>query len=362
MVDCMAGVVGVTKNESLPYWGNLTTDFQDKLKLASSGLYLDQLPGGPDLTTIDDLKLMEHMLTQGQLAIDAANIVAKGDIIMKLNTLYKLGKKKFNGFIGRRDVSTNINVSGQLQGIRLRAREPIGGFINIAAINVCMNGAGTFKVRVAQANALNKMGTVINEYDVTSVAGNWTPVTLTGGPLLLPLEVLGLAQEYWIYWDKAETGNLLPRNNEIKCQCSNDAVSAAYDYVKIDGFAMSDITQLWNNVSYDYYAHGLSLSTTIYCDNLTIICKEFDNSEPIAISMAWAIAYKAAELWIEYLFKTNFVSREMVNSREYFWGKRNHFRAEYEARIQYIGNNLSLDDTNCYVCKGDKAFLTGIKV
>ena len=38
-------------------------------------------------------------------------------------------------------------------------------------------------------------------------------------------------------------------------------------------------------------------------------------------------------------------------NKEYLWGKRNHFRASYEGRINYLAASIDISSSSCFICK-----------
>ena len=362
---CLDGLVGVTKKGlgDLPFYAQLSPTIKSKIIVSASGLYIDKLTGGIDLTTIGDLGTMNAVLKSGLEAIEETPKILQDDLTMALNTRYKSANKPYSGAIGRVFISKVLGTKGNLQGQRLRANNPISGYISITKISIAVNGAETFKIYVGRANTGDEqMAEVLHEFPVTTATPGFSVADMSSaeGEIKLPMQINGIAQEYWVYWNRTEAGALSPKDNDIKCNCPNDPINNLLEYLDIKGVGFADINSLKNIPMTDNYGHGLSIQAAVKCDEVMIICQQYENDASIKAALAWAANYKAGELWIEYIFKSNSVERVMIQGREYLWGKRNHFAKEYNDRITWIANNMDVAESNCYECKGNKMFFGAI--
>lgn len=355
---CLENLIGVTKNTLIPFYDELTEDMRDNILLSKSGLYIDDLPGGVDLVTVDDVDYMTGLLTLGLQAREQAIKTLSDELLLAINNRYQAGKTKFNGNIGRLTVSATSTSSGLLQGHRYRMEEPIAGFITINKISVAVSGAATFNVYIGRCDHWEPaIQETLYTFPVTSVIGNWADCDLSSatGGIQLPMQIEGIPQEYYIYWNRTEAGGLLPKNNEIKCTtCSGVNTNKALDsFMEFHGISFGS-TDVLRNVNIDKKGHGLSVYATVGCNTSNLICREYEKKEAVQLIINWAALYKAGELWIEYIQKSGYVNKSNLQNREYLWGKRNHFRAEFDKRITVIANEMQLGETGCYSCKDDK--------
>lgn len=354
--DCTQDIVGVTNSTLIPFYDELTPEVQEAIIANTSGLFMDKLPGGVDLMTVDDVDYMNALLTFALDAKGEAAKILKDELLIAINNRYATSKTKFNGEIGRRSTSNNLNSTGDNQGQRYRMTEPIAGSIKINKVAVNLSGARTFNVYIAgNATGEYQMGEILYALPVTSSGGVWVNCDISAYPegIILPMHVNGEAQEYYIFFKRSEAGNLFPKNNDIKCATCDHSHSTLSQYMEYHGFAAADMGNL-RNVKADAYGHGLSVTALVGCENQSIICREYEKQEAVSLMMQWAALYKAGELWIEYVQKSGIVNKTNLQNREYLWGKRNHFRKEFDERITSIANTMELGETNCYTCKSDK--------
>lgn len=355
-MNCIADIIGVTESTDIPHYNDLSEEMQAAIAVSNSGLYMDALPGGIDLNEIDTQESMEFALQSALNASEEAQKTLKADLLLAINNRFQPAKVKFYGYIGERSVTGVFNTTANFEGHRYRMIEPIAGNVVINQIALCLNGANTFNVYVARCNAKSKaIEAVLHTLPITTVSGQWSNATMPQGGITLPMEIYGVEQEYYIYYDRTEAGGLMPKNNNIKCGgCTAATVMKSLNaYMTYHGVSFNSLENL-SNMKADQQGHGISIQAVVGCDTETVVCREYDKQEAIQQMMAWAARYKAGELWIEYIFKGAQVNRVNLQNREYLWGKRNHFRKEYEERITAIANNLTLGETNCYTCKDDK--------
>ena len=99
------------------------------------------------------------------------------------------------------------------------------------------------------------------------------------------------------------------------------------------------------------------MDVQIKCETGTLICREYDGNDAIALVTAFAIQYKAGELVIENVMNSGEVNRFTMLRNEQLWGKRNHFRKEYFDRIDYLSKVIDVSSSDCFICRSDDFFL-----
>lgn len=355
-MECIRKAVGITDSQVLPFYSSLSDDTKEAIAESVSGLYITNLAGGIDLNTITDLKYMNDVLAMALGARDEAERVFNDDLVVAISSRFQSTRPKFHGDIGRTANSKTLNVGKQYIGHRYRAIAPISGSIKIEALRVNVNASATFNVLIGRCDVGETEMTekALHTIPVTSVAGTWTSITLPDGVITLPLQVEGVAQEYYIYYDRVGA-SVLPKNNEIKCGTCNGGIKidALGQFIEYHGMEISNLDKV-RQISTNRNGYGLCVTAQVACDNKMLLCREYEKKDTINAMSNWALMYKAGELWIEYLMKSNYINKTALQNREYLWGKRNHFRAEYEKRITNIANDMTLGETGCYTCKGNR--------
>lgn len=357
-MECLQNIIGVTANTVIPFYDELSGDTQTAIAAGSSGLFMDDLSGGIDLLGIETVEEMNKILALALQARNAASRVLEQDLLVAMTARYQAAKPKFIGDIGRPQVSGTLTSTGDVQGVRLRAIMPIAGTIAINRLSICINASQTFNIYVGRSESMNDyLEEVLYTFPVTTTAGNFSVADMSSESSLieLPLEINGVEQEYYVFWKRSEAGNALAKNNEIRCNtCGAKAANnSVRQFIHADGVALASTENL-KIPTVDLYAHGLRIQCTIGCENRYVICREYNKKNQVELLMNWAALYKAGELWIEYIMKAADVGRTNLTNREYLYGKRNHFRKEFETRITAIANQMELGETNCYQCKEDR--------
>lgn len=349
MLDCLTGIVGVLKDPTPIITSGLSEGQITALQVSTSGLYLDELPGGVHMKA---LKYSDATKPFSDMSLAALNLACRNlesDLIVALTEKYQKSRKNFQGQIGQMSYATTLAVSKRYQYVRISPIDYIDGVLTITRFNLMFNGTGTIVLKLLEVPSDSVMGTEIKSYSIDVVANQFKTVDLTGEDILkLPLVKDGYAVEYWFYYD-TEGVNASPKDMKLSCQTCG-VKSPVNDYVEITGGQMDDFTKL-NARTVDNYSHGLVFDIAISCNTGGIFCKEYDAEEAVSITMAYAVWYHAGELLIEDVLKSPDVNRYTTQSREYLWGKRNHFRALYEQRIKFLAASIDVNQSNCYVCR-----------
>lgn len=365
MLTCLTGGIGITNSECECILEGLSDEQKAAIKISNSGLYLDDLEGGVHMKALKYADACEGLYSLGTGAIAGAAKRLEDDLIVALNNKYAKSKKTYIGDIGRMSYAATLNDAHRWQGIRVAPWDYSDGLMTLNRFSICVTQTVNFTLRVIRSLVGSDvvMGDEIASYPVTATANMWfqyAPPT----PLKMPLIFEGNPVQYWFVYDTTEGAvPFLPKDNKIVCApCElKGGGSKQGDFVNVAGVGFASTSAL-NGAATDQWAHGLSLSVSIKCDNETLFCREYREDDAVAVTMAWAQLFKAGELLIEEVIKSPDVTRYTTMAREYLWGKRNHFRKEYETRITYLAETINVDASNCYVCRqnANDPFIAGI--
>jgi hypothetical protein len=276
------------------------------------------------------------------------------DIVVALNNKYKKARVNFVGQIGRPSFAQSLGITRQFQGLRLRPVAYSDAVATLSRLMLIVNESRTFKIYLHKVPYGSTMGEEIRSWDVITTANAYFTLLIdesTGG-LKLPFVENGVQYEYWFFWDRVEAGGTVqPKDTKIECAtCGKTAGTTLSDFVRVDGVQFDSLAGL-NYASYDQYSHGFILDVSIKCDSSQLFCREYNDQEAVAVTMARAVWFKAGELLIEEVIKSPDVNRYTTMAKEYLWGKRNHFRSEYEGRIKYLAEVIDVTASNCYICR-----------
>lgn len=369
MLTCLENIIGVTNSTCDCIVNGLTDEEKTALAVTTSGLLLDNLEGGVHmkaLSRIDSCKTFKEMATS---AIADAVKRLEDDLIVALNNKYSKSKKTYKGTIGRMSYSKSLAVSRKYQGIRIKPVEYSDGVITLNKITAIINKTATFHVQIYRVITGAVMGELVEGqpgggYEMVCTANNYFSLTLSTA-LKLPLVVDGNAVEYWFVYDRTEdveAGDFQPKDTKLACAtCEQSSTNALNDFLTAWGVEFNSLTGLTDKIE-DSFSHGLILDLSVKCENEALFCREYAANDAIAVTMAYSTWYKAGELLIERVMATPDINRYTTMNKEYLWGKRNHFRKEYETRIMYMAQVIDVSDSNCYVCREvvNQPFMAGI--
>jgi hypothetical protein len=361
MMQCLTEIVGVTQSDCQCIVQGLNTEQLQKLRASKSGLFMDDLPGGVHMRALQRVDACKSFYEFSIGARDNAIKTVENDIIIALNNQYKKDKPNFIGQIGRMSYAGSLGVSKDWQGMQITPHSTGDGVITLNRLFLVLNDAATVAVKIYRVIVGSVMGEQIYSYPVTTTANNFTQVDIGATPVKLPLTYNGEAVEYYFTYDLSGAPGVQPKDTGINCSTCNGGIQPFSDYVTARGVQLNDTNYLNEKIT-DAFSHGLILDVEIRCDGEQLICREYSADDAVAIILGYSVQFKAGELLIEEVLKQPDVTRYTMMDKERLWGKRNHFRAEYEWRLKYLSTSINVWDSNCYVCNKqvNQPFIGGI--
>ncbi|MCX6328204.1 MAG: hypothetical protein NTZ85_01635 [Bacteroidia bacterium] len=358
-LTCWDYIIGLSRTECECY-DAVTTLRSD------SGLYLDELV---ELRSVNGLLNCEHgteiwdMMSNSR---DEAVRIFIGDVNALLMRSYQLKRQPYYGAIGRVKYSADMSLTtGYYYGARIFCANIVSGNLIIKKIGTLFNTTGTITLWVYN----NK-----NELVATRTL-NTTANTHNNNVLAVPIELpmhdgyVDNLEYYFIYKLAAN----IPKNNEVKCNCGkfkatfntgkpyffwSQAESRSQDYwsryAMVGGFARSSITDLSDLPTVtSNYMHGLTFEVEFKCIINEVLCKDyFDfDANPLAISTALAIRYKAGQLLLEMILRTVNINRDVMINREQITADRDAILAKYNEHVNYIASNVNVQANDCLECR-----------
>jgi hypothetical protein len=353
IMTCLKNIIGVTNSDCACITGGLTSDQTADVKKSVSGLYMDDVEGGVSMKGLGDVDSCLTFYQMATRARDNGTQRLQDDLIIAISNRYKKNKNAFVGQIGRMSYAQSLGIAKPVQAIRMRPIDFSDAVLTISRMTIILNEVVTgLVVNIWRVPVDTVMGTLVNSFSVDTVANGYVTIPDTAPPSLplsLPFVYQNQMVEYWITYDL--TGQTAqPKDNQLESATCTKGVLPYSDYVQVYGAQLDSETN-FSGYNLDTYAHGLILDADIRCNNEELVCREYSEDDAIAITMAYAARFKAAELLIEYVLGAPDINRYTTMAREYLWGKRNHFRAEYDARVLYLASTIDVTSSNCYVCR-----------
>lgn len=361
MLPCLENIVGVSKLDCDCITDGLTQNEKDALKVSVSGLYIEDLPGGIELKTTKTLDSCRNLAEIMLGARDRAIGTLQDDLIVAIGNRYEKAAKPYKGTIGRPSYAITLSDTRQFQGMRLRPRNHTDATVTVKRVSLIGNATVDIPFYIVRTLECDngKNGVVVYTDVIAASANNFVAVTLPAGGLVLPLMENGYVFEYWVYFDKGGT-SFLPKDSKLGCNCSSSTKSLLDDYFHVQGVGFADPANMTSTGTFDGYTHGFILDVEIVCESKALICREYSDNEKVSVAMAWAANFKAGEYVIEEVMKSSEVNRYTLQAKEYNWGKRNHYRAEYDQRVKYIAGAVDPNSSDCFMCKERELFFAKI--
>lgn len=355
-MECLTNIVGISANDCVCITDGLTPEQKTEIKKSVSGLYLDRdLEGGISLSDVRLLDYCNDYYTIAKNAIESASRRFSDDLLITLSKRYKSAKAKFIGALGRVDYSGTLDVNKKYQILKVKPHETSrSAVLTINGIRVIADSDAMSTVKIFAVRSGETSGVEVFSAPITLAANRYAAVNLSA-PLEFPLYESGYIIDYYFIWERPDGLSINPKDNKTKCNCTG---GNAFDgYVSLFG---GETDSLESITASDPYSHGFNIDGEIACETGNVVCREFNAQNEVAIISAWAILYKAGELINEAILNSPEINRFTTMNREYLWGKRNHFRKEYEARVAYLGSEIDLSSSDCYICRESRMFVGNI--
>jgi hypothetical protein len=349
-MECLENIIGVTRDDCPCLVGTDPVEIE-KYKLSTSGLYIDSLEGGLHLSAVKSLDACKTFSQMAFKAIADATKRTSDDVVMMLNSKYSKGKDNYIGAIGNRNHVRLLGETKPYVGIKIPVMADSDGTLKIKKMELVLNQSGPFEILIIKAYKGAEYGETLHNLPVTTVAGTLTNIPLPDNkPIELPLAENGIPLHYYVVYDR---GTAQPMDTKIGCGCGS-VEKILHQYFNPTGYVFDDLAAL--NLGYtDGWSHGLILDVEARCDSFQFVCKEYDRNDAVAVVLSHAIMYKTGQFLIEAVMKSNEITRYTMMNREYLWGKRANFGAEYDSRMSYIEKVIDPVTTDCFVCRKDTA-------
>ena len=334
ILNCFGDIIGLTQEHD-----------------SDSGLYITDLEAVESIYAVSKTDLPFNLIDK----VSSARRVAILKLHTDLTTLmmrYAEPRKGFQGLLGGSRFTSLLSETG-ISGLRVLCRPIRDAELVIKGINTVFGQTGVINVNVA-----SNYSDDIETYTLDTEA-NKTKVNTLAESLVLPLydENEDEYVEYYIYHDNS----LAAANNRIKC--STCGTKFTFDtqyptfkevgykqYLNIAGFNTDDIANI--DTKGHNYAKGLQLNIDIRCRTDKAICNEEIDflTNPMAMSFATAIQYKAGSVVIWDLIRSNDLNRITMGDIESFRDAASYYERKYNDMVKYISENM-LIESDCFCLK-----------
>lgn len=351
-MNCLNGIIGITRTGCLCVLDGLTQEQRDEFAISKSGLYLDELEGA---ISLNDIKTLDACGEYFKLAVDsvaAAKIEFQKDIEIALSNQYE-NKPKYNGDLGNAAYSSFLNKTKPYQYMQVVPRYAGDAVIMMQRLRLIVSQPDTVNFYIL-AGYENETPQVIYTTTVQTLPNIFTSIPLPENKNL-PTTVNGRIMHYYFVW-QGTASSTQARDNKLSCGCSGG--NPYEDFVFLKGGQSDDLTM--STKTSDEFSHGLNLLVTISCETGSLVCREYDAKNSIAVATAAAIRYKAHAILNQKILDSNTINRFTLMSRDAMYGKRNHFNLEYKNAVDWLAMGVNVRQSGCWICRDNKMFVGNI--
>ncbi|WP_313515643.1 hypothetical protein [Sphingobacterium sp.] len=351
-MECLDKIIGISNTECECSSQDVTPDD----KISKSGIFLDEVEGGLKLSSIGKIDCQDF-LTKSRSARKRATDQFIESILAQYATEGGFSSKyqKFDGRIGKTNHLRTLSNLQKFAGLRLRTRLIRGASIKISSIGLIWGSEVNVFLNVYKSYNQSDELSIVKTFEIQTIT-NVQSIYKLDEILELPLyDEKNISIDYYFVIDTTLSG--FPRDNQATCSCGG-MERILKSYLSLGGVQSSSLDGLVGSTD-QIYSYGIYLDAKIDCTSKESICNllELDESKTIA----HAIAYKAQEFLIEEVMSSGKVNRFTMLSNEHMWGKRNHFRKEFDNRILWLAQTYPFEKINdCVGCDESNMMYKGL--
>lgn len=355
---CLNNIIGITRSECECITDLVESESEGAhwYNESTSGEYLDELEGIIPLFGVDSAKDCDNEELAKFFVNARKNAISQlsKDYLIGLSHKFTEGYRTYSGWIANRVFSGTQNLGGATwAGVKLTTIPMKGGLITISKVFTMMTNAAEFDMYIYRVDHNSRHYELVETITGLLSLNGVIKENVLDTPIELPLSEFGC--DYYLLYQPI---GFSPKENTVSCNCGHKE-SILRTYMQITGVYGNDIPMMpyfWGS----NYAMGISLEVNVGCNSEAILCASYLNRSDFKAAMAYAVRYKAGELVHEYVLRSNNVNQYTMSSREALYGKRNHFKSEYVAIVNWLVDKTPIDLIDCYVCNDKRVTKGGI--
>lgn len=354
MMECLNTMIGILPPDfDCPCVVNgLSEETRAALSVSTSGKYLENLKGGLSFREVK--AAATDCQTYASLAIGARDLAVqtvKDALIETITTKFSKAKKPYTGNLGHPSFTSPYQPTTDIIGMRIRPTSTnkdsqlIINSLQLSTFTPLTTIIKLYKTPELVSGIGGQTGTLIAQWPITTTAQSYTFVDGFTS-LKLPLYEGGKPLEYFIVYDR---GGVMPMDIQPTCNCPgvNEEVR---QYVQVQGVELNSVNDMPGLQT--QYTGGIVANVIMQCRVEGLVCRgPYDEEDPISLVLANAILYKAGEILYDKVLQSSAITRLTMMSREHLYGKRNMLEAQYNNRMEFIGDVIDISSSDCFICK-----------
>lgn len=334
IITCFGNIIGTTRDSE-----------------SDSELYITDLEAVETISALlrDDTHLEDEVMLEDKLLNSRrVAILALQTDLTTLMMRYTKAKNGFKGVVGSTKSITTLNEVGK-SGLRLLCKPVKDADLILSGITLTFSQTGKVRLYLASNHSDD-----IVDLGLFDVVANKPKYNELAQPLLLSMydDSIEDRVEYYIYHENT----IAPKDTKIDCASCTvfyfDRRKPLFklhgykEYLNVAGFngEIADIGYKGVNQS-----KGIQLHVDIRCNTYRAICNgsiDFYRN-PMAMSIATAIQYKAASHVVWDLIRSPGLNRILIGDMETFREAATYYGRKYNDMIKYISKNMQIQ-SDCF--------------
>lgn len=361
MFDCYNHIIGYSQYDCECSQGGRPDDYDT----SNSGLFLDELAPIDNLVSVGKCDTNIWTIMQSAMTNGINRFVADSNAL--LGDKFTLKRQPLSDqVIGQIKAKNIVSPDKNYAVVRIYCCPIRSGFFKLNKIGGVFSSDGT-----VQVSLYNNVDGLLSHgpWTINSVANKHRTVDVN---LQLPTYSKYVTNlEYYLVYQF--DSNNYPKDTKIDCGCGNwkphfNTGKPYYNaskirknapwsnYVMIGGTQINSLAELDDmddNTSASNSMYGLTVDMDFGCKAHELLCKDsidFD-SNPLAMSLAFAIRYAVALNVADQILTSTVLSRANMVAREDWEDSKDDWNEKYAEHVNYIVDNASNKANSCFTCK-----------
>ena len=356
-LDCYSYIVGLSRTACSDCY-TIPVD----AGVSYSGLFIDELEALRSIQALLNCEEGTDVFVLMAQAREEAILKFIADANIGLQANYQLKRRPFYGSIGRvKKTTTRSLIAGYQAGVRWACADIVSGIAKITNIGTLFAQTGVITLTI-----YNNLGETISSHALNTTANLHTLNTVD---IELPLHsnYIDNIEYFFVY----TVGANLPKDNLVSPDCChskycfNTLKPYYYDsqtnkqfgwanYAMVGGFYKADLSSITDcEDTTDSYMNGLTFQAEFKCKVNDVLCDESLDfvGNPLALSMAHAVNYKAGELLMNKIQMSPNLNRENMINNDAMNAARPVYIQNYDDIVKYVVEAVDVTSTDCLECR-----------
>lgn len=359
MFDCYDNIFGLSNYDCECLRDNRPEDYNT----SQSGLFLNELAGIESILSDGECDKSVWEMFESSRTIAVSKFVSDTNLLLQRKAKPRRRKAE-NQTIGQIKSLNTYSNSKNYGVIRIACAPIKSGFFDLKNIGSLFSENSSIAVSL-----YDNVNGHLQDVNIDTIQNRFKPNNVNISDLPMYSKYVDILEYYIVYqFDQ----NNIPKDNKIDCGCGSSSWPGfsldfpSYvdigkrrktpwaDYVMVGSTEINSLSEL-DDLQSSAYSNmlGLILELDFKCNVDEILCSNQlnFNSNPLAMSMAFAIMYKAGQLIADKIISSSMIDRPNMISRDEWENNSIMWGEKYNENVKNIVEFADISANDCLKCK-----------